>query len=185
MRRYMRPVPIPNALHGLFEARFMRYRERPITLSDGTHVARGDLIVELHFVNRDLRDAIASSGQWRVLLMLRDDLAALARWSQRPDFPARMKAIRSVTMLGRAAPRLGFTVRERPHTVHAWFDRFFMLGLLALYNSAGTSRLSQGTTYDEYPVEVWMSRGELQRRYAAEPHDSRSVTSANDISATG
>ncbi len=165
MRVYMRPVPIPGAPHHLFEVRFMRYHARSITLADGTHVEPGDRVAELHLQNADLRDAIAKHGQWRVLLMLRDDLAALAQWSRSPDFPAGVKAVWGLSMLGRAAPRLGFSVRERPHTVHAWFDRFFLLGLLALYNRSGRSRLERGTTYSRYPVEVWMSRGELERRY--------------------
>jgi hypothetical protein len=165
MHAYTHPVAIPNAPHGLFEMRFMRYHAQPITLSDGTHVSPGDRVAELHFRNSELRDAIAKNGQWRVILMLRDELAALAQWSQQESFPPGVRAIWGLSMLGRAAPRLGFTVRERPHTIHAWFDRFFLLGLLALYNRSGTARLARGTTYSGYPVELWMSRGELERRY--------------------
>jgi hypothetical protein len=165
MRLYMHPVPIPDAPHGLFEVRFMRYHAEPITLADGTGIERGTPVAELHFRSEALVDAIATYGQWRVILMLRDELAALARWSLQPSFPDEVKAIWGISMLGRAAPRLGFAVRERPHTIHAWFDRFFMLGLLALYNRAGTLRLERGTTYGSYPVELWMSRGELERRY--------------------
>jgi hypothetical protein len=167
MHIYTHPVAIPNAPHGLFEVRFMRYHAQPITLSDGTYVAPGDEVAELHFRNSVLEDAIAKEGQWRVILMLRDELAALAQWSRQESFPPGVRAIWGLSLLGRAAPRLGFTVRERPHTIHAWFDRFFLLGLLALYNRAGTARLARGTTYSEYPVELWMSRGELERRYGA------------------
>jgi hypothetical protein len=165
MRLYTNPVPIPDNPHGLFEVRFMRYHAEPITLADGTRIERGTPVAELHFHSSLLVDAISKYGQWRVLLMLRDEMAALARWSRRPDFPPEVQAIWGLSMLARAAPRLGFAVRERPHTIHAWFDRFFLLGLLALYNRAGTSRLERGTTYASYPVELWMSRGELQRRF--------------------
>jgi hypothetical protein len=165
MRAYTHPVPIPDNPHGLFEVRFMRYHAEPITLADGTRIERGTQVAELHFHSTALVDAIAKYGQWRVLLMLRDELTALARWSSQPGFPPEVRAIWGLSILARAAPRLGFAVRERPHTVHAWFDRFFLLGLLALYNRGGTSRLERGTTYASYPVELWMSRGELQRRY--------------------
>jgi hypothetical protein len=169
MRIYTHPVPIPDAPYGLFEIRFMRYHAQPITLADGTRIERGTHVAELHLRSAELVDTIAKYGQWRVLLMLRDDLAALARWSRQDTFPPEVRAVWGLSMLARAAPRLGFAVRERPHTIHAWFDRFFLLGLLALYNRAGTSRLEQGTTYGGYPVELWMSRGELQRRYLPSP----------------
>ena len=67
--------------------------------------------------------------------------------------------------LNEAAPRLGFTVRERPHTLITWLDRLFMTGLLALYNPRGRARLEQGATFGAYPAELWMPVGKLQRRF--------------------
>ena len=76
-------------------------------------------------------------------------------------------AVHGLTLIGRAAPRLGFTVRERPVTLLAWFDRFFMQGLLTIYSPDGLKRLQRGTTFGAYPMEVFMSRAELRRRYGA------------------
>ncbi len=99
--------------------------------------------------------------------MIAEDLGALARWAEQPGEMARAEAFMGVTLLGRVGPRLGFTLRERPVTLYARLERFFMEGLLAMYNPEGVSRLKQGATYTTYPVEIWMSRGELLRRYGS------------------
>jgi MFS family permease len=166
--RTTKPVtPIPNAPHGLLGVHLTRYRGRPITLPDGTQITGGTWIAALHFDNYRISATARDTNPWRLTRMIMEDLAALARWAEQPGEIARAEAITGVTLLGRAAPRLGFTLRERPRTIHARLERFFMEGLMALYNPKGADRLKQGTTYATYPVEVWMSRGELLRRYGS------------------
>ena len=165
MHRLWHIQAIPNAPHHLFEVRFTRYHGRAQTVADGLRIAPGDPVVELHFSNRALMQAAGSVSNWRLLHMMREDLQALAQWAQQTDFPSEARFIRGVTLLGRGAPRLGFIVRERPHNLAAWCDRIFMMGLLVLYHRAGRARLTQGSTYNTYPQEVWMTREELIRRY--------------------
>ncbi|MBX5449230.1 MFS transporter [Thermogemmatispora sp.] len=157
--------PVPNASYGLFQARLTRYHGRsPLLLPDGTRIGRGDLLLELHFVNRRIRDAALQRSPWELLRMMRTDLQAVAAWLQTPAC-AQVRAIYGVTLLSQAAPRLGFTVRERPRNLWSRADRMFMTGLLLLYHPQGQARLARGTTYGRYPQEVWMSRAELLRRY--------------------
>jgi hypothetical protein len=169
MLAIFRPHPIPAAPYGLLLVRFTRYQGRPIALPDGTHVARGDLVGEVHIHNAVVPDLASDRGAFELLRMFRGDLRALAAWATRPDFPAEMRALYGLTILSRGGARLGFTLRSRPRTLVTRLDRFFMTGLLALYSPQGTQRLNRGTTYGDDPQEIWMSRGELLRRYGRHP----------------
>lgn len=156
---------IPNAPYNVFEVQFTRYDAKPITLPDGTEVRRGDRIAIVHINNRVVARLAAETTPWQQLRMMRGDLRALAQWEAAGGFPKDVRALYGYTLLGRSAPRLGFTIRRRPVSIRTRLDRFFLMGLMVLYNPRGRERLQRGTTYESEPVETWMSLGELRRRY--------------------
>ncbi|GAC1301271.1 MAG: hypothetical protein NVSMB27_41580 [Ktedonobacteraceae bacterium] len=157
--------PIPNAPHHLLEVRFINYTGKPIDLLKGASISRGDFVIELHFRNQAFLEIGEHIETWKYMYIIAQNLRALALWMQQPDFPGHVQAIYGVTLLYRAAPRLGFTLYPRPGGIPAWLERFFMNGLLVLYDPRGQLRLLQGTTHGTYPQEVWMSREELLKRY--------------------
>jgi hypothetical protein len=60
---------------------------------------------------------------------------------------------------------MGFSIRERPVTLYARLDRFYMTGLLALYDPLGFERLTRGRVFGTYPHDIWLSRAQLRARY--------------------
>src|SRR5262249_38902811 len=140
-RMTRRVQQIPDAPHDLLRIVLVRYRGSPITLPDGTTVQRGDSVAALHLNNPVVTRLTAASGSALHLLpLLAGDLSALARWMAVDDAASSNGAVRAIygfTLLGRASTRLGFTVRERPHTLYMRLERFYMTGLLALYNPGG------------------------------------------------
>jgi hypothetical protein len=156
--------PIPGAPYGIFRVRFARYKGPSFELPDGTSVRTGDLVGEFHLDNRTLVGN-TESGRWDLFPRTRDDLRALARWSQMPDFPSAVQAFYGVTLLGRGAVRLGMVIHPRPLTVSARLERMYFSGLLLLYSNEGERRYNRGETRSVYPEEIWLSRRELMRRY--------------------
>lgn len=166
----VRPQPIPDAPSGIFLVRLTRHHGPGVMLPDGMRIAPGDTVAELHLHNARVPDLATRGGAFTLLRMMAGDLGALAAWIERSaagEPAANVRAVVGLTLLGRGASRLGFTVRERPHTLKAWLDRLFMTGLLALYSPQGLARLARGSTYGTYPTEVWMSRTTLLRRYGS------------------
>jgi hypothetical protein len=97
------------------------------------------------------------------------------------QFSGRPMELPDGTRVGRGDPiielhmhnqALASGIAKGPWELLRMLERFFMMGLLALYNVRGVERLLQGSTYGGYPQEVWMARTELLRRYGAQPGDA-------------
>jgi hypothetical protein len=163
----------PVRAGGLFLYRLTRHGGAPISLSDGTIVQPGDLVLDLHFDNRSLLRLVGTGDglPWGLMHVARQDLLALAEAAAREELPG-IRAIHGVTLFAPAGRRLGFEVRPLPRTLYWALVRFFMLGLLAVYHPAGRRRLNRRAAR-LWPGEVWMSRSALVARQC------RSMSSAS------
>ncbi len=155
---------IPGTPHDILRVRFLLYRGEALTLPDRTEIRPGMLVGELHCNNQAILDLVGRE-RGNPYRAAREDLRCLARWIARPGFDLNVQAFFGVTLIARAAARLGFSVRTRPPTLRRRLERMFMTGLLVLYTPGGLSRIETGSTARSYPQEVWLSRRELLRRY--------------------
>ena len=117
-------------------------------------------------------DVAARPARW-VWLVLRDAMADLRVMAGRDFEPNDFVALHGVTLLGSTARRLGFEARPLPPSWYRGLMRFFMMGLLSIYNPAGSSRLAS-VDQTRYPAEFWFSRKSLLERYGG--HDDRTYT---------
>jgi hypothetical protein len=160
--------PVPDSPHGLLQVAIHPYKGHAIVLPEGTSVAAGDLIMELHFVNGRLSEQHERWQPFTLLTYLAEELHVIAENYRNQTYPSTIRALFGVTLLASAAPRLGFTLRPRPLNLHLRLERFFLQGLLAIYSSEGLARLEHGAeNHNPYPQEVWMSLATLLDRYSA------------------
>jgi hypothetical protein len=154
---------IPPLPYGLLSLRIARYRGEPVVLPDGTTVAPGATVGELHCNNQAILQLVGQRGN--PFAACRKDLATLSQWVQRDAVGREINALYACTILTKAASRLGFTVREKPRTFRLRLEKFFFKGLLLLYSHEGLARIEHGSTVNNYPADIWLSRSELIARY--------------------
>lgn len=164
-RRIWLTSPIPGAPHSIFALHLTHYRGVSFPLPDGTIIRDGDRVAELH-INSAVVTRLAVPHAMQILPAAREDLRALVAYLTQSTDLADVKAVYAVTLLAAGGRRLGFTRRTRPVNLRTRLDRFFLIGLLALYSPQGLARLTRGQARDAYPEEIWISRDELIQRYS-------------------
>jgi hypothetical protein len=135
-----------------------------------THVRPGSLfafrrrgaVLELHLDGRALNRMRDESGYstFRAVRELREEMASLASRFRAGAFPG-VTAIQGRSLMGEAGAVLGFEVRELPHTIGNAIQRYFFVGLDALYNPRGL----RPRAIRRWPAEAWMSVDSLLARY--------------------
>lgn len=160
--RHIRPI-CEEGLLGL-EAEPGRYAGRPIELSGGARVERGDRVGVVHLRNDRVRALVASGWQRSGYREARADLQALAASVAAQAPSERPVAFLGTTILAPLIAREGWEIRLVPPTWRTRLDRWWMSWLMAHFGRRGRERVVSGHHRLEVS-EVWISTAELLRRY--------------------
>jgi len=109
---------IPETRYDVLRVRIAPYRFGSLTLPDGTRIIRGAPIGELHCNNDSPLAFVRLHGT--PYPAARDDLRCLARWSSASNSEADVVAFHGLTLIAPAAARLGFSLREQPHSLRSF-----------------------------------------------------------------
>ncbi|MFZ5827020.1 MAG: YkoP family protein [Bacillota bacterium] len=148
-----------------------RYPGRSLTAADGTVLARGEPVIELHLDSRLLAAQTAGANtHQRVLFLLREVIAGLhviARLVRSDPALAKVRGVWGVTILNRVVDRLGFTVVDLTPGFTRWITTRYLKWLLSSYHPDGEERLHQREE-ELVPREIFMSTETLLSRYGQE-----------------
>lgn len=163
--------PIGNEKDNLFRLAVRDYRGQAMKLPDGTMLAPGDKVGEIHLNNHFLQQLTskARSIELTGILLLRETRRSLPLLAQAifqdPSYKG-IKALIGITMIHRGTTQLGFSVHELSpclRSVVAWYQRW----LLYLMHPDGLTHLRRHW-HKLVPKKVIISRQELFHRYLSE-----------------
>ena len=161
---------------GIICVELRRYKGHSLKLSDGSEVKPGDTIIELHLSSawfRKRRKMSLIAPIWEVLHYFAKDLGYLAEQMVNEVFDCSITALHGSTLLHVGAKRLGFQIEELPNTLWKRLTQFYLAGLMQIHHLRGKERFNiLGKPLEV--KEVWLSKGELLRRYGSPPSASRS-----------
>jgi hypothetical protein len=90
----------------------------------------------------------------------------LATWHAAQPAASRPVAYTGVTLLAALTARVGFELRDRPPSLGARIEDWYLRSILVRWSPAGRARLARGHRALR-ARQGWMSGPELERRYAA------------------
>ncbi len=132
-------------------------------------IRRAGDVLELHLDGHALAAMRKSPGYstFRAVHVLREDLSALAARVRAGEF-AGVTTIRGTSLMGEAGAVLGFEVRSVKKSIRNRLERYFMVGLDAIYHPRGLRERAKA----RWPVEVAMSVEALLSRYSDDSLDT-------------
>jgi hypothetical protein len=163
---HIRPLKADDS--GIIRFSLHQYKGPNRVLNDGSEVRIGDTLIELHvnndwFKRRRKLNLRISQSPWEILDCFEQDLRLLAQQVVDGKFEG-VAALRAVTFLHTGAKRLGFQVDGLPNSLWKKGARFYMAGLMRIYNlrtDDAPRRRGRSTELKE----IWLSKAALLSRY--------------------
>jgi len=167
--RHIKPLIADDS--GIIRFNVGHYKGPTRVLNDGTEVKGGDTIVEVHlnnewFKRRRTLNLTAPQSPRAFLGCYAQELRILARQVASGTF-GEIVALRSITLLGVAARRLGFQIDEMPDSLWKKGARFYMAGLMQVYHlRGGDVPMLRDKAWEL--KEIWLSKASLLSKYGSE-----------------
>ena len=163
---HIRPLKADDS--GIIRFSLRRYKGPTKVLNDGSEVKIGDTIIELHmnndwFKRRRKLNLKISQSPWEILGCFEQDLRFLAQQVASGTFEG-AAALRGSTFLHTGARRLGFQVDELPDSLWKKGARFYMAGLMRIYNLRADETPKRRVRPLELE-EIWLSKAALLSKY--------------------
>lgn len=145
--------------------RLVRYNGRELALRDGSRLARGDLVVEMHFDNERMYEIgmKAKSGVHVAIRLIREVervLPDMAREVESLPQAGKIKALYGVSMINRGSEGLGFDTFELPKGIFASLTNVYLKLLMRVIHPDGGKKISEHGGKLE-PRIIVMSRSAL------------------------
>ncbi|GKX28375.1 hypothetical protein SH1V18_08550 [Vallitalea longa] len=151
-KRYIKThnlIFIPGSEYNYIYLDIDKYKGKPVTLSDGTSIKKGDMVIEIH-VNNDTVDEVPVR---KVIKVFYSETLALAKQLKSNDEFKDIKAIFGRTVLAPLTKRLGFDVFEMKSGYMKRFLKIWDNLIKIVFSSTKKDKVK----FRE-PQEVWMSR---------------------------
>lgn len=147
--------PVPGSNIGFLYLVPSVYKGKPVTISDGTVIKKGDKFFEIHIINTNLHKLNTHYGN--LFVMLKDELIKVGELLEQEGYED-YKAVLGVTLLYQLAKRVGFTIFE---IEPAWKRSMISFGENFLRSSLRKGKEERKDKKKRYAKECWISRDQI------------------------
>jgi hypothetical protein len=145
---------IPNSKNNFMYINPYQYKRKTITLKDGTVIAKGDLVAEIHIDNSSIKRL--NTGYANLFKLLNGELKALKESYDTEPYSG-IKAIYGITVFYDIARRQGFTVVEMDNKIVRFFGSLWE-NILRLLFKNGNKKTRKKFIYSK---ECWLSKNQI------------------------